>query len=217
MATYLASIHGLSALLMHRWSEESEVEAATRTVHIAARDPRTEAEKVCYRRPDGTLYLPGPALAKMLSNAGSNHKQRGSRRSMRFIVPAAILVLGDDISLLDDNGEPLTHFEVDSRPVVIPSTKGRIMRHRPRLNQWACEVPLQVDETLIEASLALQLLQEGGSRHGVGDFRPEKTGQFGRFEVVSWKLIAGEPAKPADEPEPEPAPRKRAVRKRRAG
>ena len=26
--------------------------------------------------------------------------------------------------------------EVDSRPVVIPSTKGRIMRHRPKLETW---------------------------------------------------------------------------------
>ena len=92
MTTYIASLAGLSPLLMHRWAETSEQEETSRAVHVQRRDPREEAEKVAYRRPDGTLYLPGSAIARMLREAGGSHKQRGSRKSMKFVVPAAVLV-----------------------------------------------------------------------------------------------------------------------------
>lgn len=197
MPTYIAAISGLSPLLMHRWSETNEVEQSTREIHIAQRDPRTEAERVCYRRADGSLYVPGAQFARLLRDAGAGHKQRGSRRSMRYIVPAAIIVLSDDISLLTDDGKPITDFEVDSRPVVIPATKGRIMRHRPRINRWNCEVTVEIDPTLIEPDLAHQLFVEGGRRLGIGDYRPSSGGPFGRFSVVRWGELGARMTTPA--------------------
>jgi hypothetical protein len=190
MATFIASISGTTALLMHRWAEESEVEEATRTVHIKRRDPREEATKVAYQRPDKTLYFPGSAIARMLREAGGSHKQRGSRKSLKYIIPAAVLVLDDDFTLRGEDGEPLTDFEVDSRPVVIPSTKGRIMRHRPRLDTWGAEINLDIDTSIIEAQLVHQLLVEAGKRLGLGDNRPEKGGANGRFAVVRWAELA---------------------------
>jgi len=192
MSTYVATISGLAPLLMHRWSERNEVEEQTRAVHIATRDPRTEAEAVCYRREDGTIYLPGAQFARMLRDAGAGHKQRGSRRSLRYIVPAAIIVVDDQIPLLDARGEAVRDFEVDSRPVVIPATKGRIMRHRPRFNTWGAEVSVEIDPSLVEPDLAHQLFIEGGQRLGLGDYRPSSGGPFGRFAVVSWKEL-GQP------------------------
>lgn len=186
MAIFVASIVGTTALLMRRWAEESEVEETTRAIHIKRRDPREEATKVAYQRADGTLYFPGSAIARMLREAGGSHKQRGSRKSLKFVIPAAVIVLDDDFTLCDGDGNPLTTFEVDSRPVVIPSTKGRIMRHRPRLNSWAAEINLDVDQTMIEPEVVHQLLEESGKRLGLGDYRPERGGPFGRFSVIRW-------------------------------
>lgn len=196
MATYVCSISGLSALLMHRWGEANESEEASRAIHIQSRDPREQAESVCYRRPDGSLYIPGAAVARMLREAGSSHKQRGSRKSLKFVLPAAVLVLEDDISLLDAHGKPLSKFEVDSRPIVIPSTKGRIMRHRARINSWGAEFSLEIDTSMVEVDLVHQLVVEGGTRIGLLDFRPERGGPFGRFSVVSWKELAARPKRP---------------------
>lgn len=190
MSTFVATISGLTPLLMHRWSEANETEETTRTVHIERHDPRQEAEKACYRREDGSVYLPGTAIARMLREAGGAHKQRGSRKSLKFIIPAAVIVLDDQIILKNANGEPLRNFEVDSRPVTIPATKGRIMRHRPRFNTWGAEVSLEIDPSMIASDMVLQLLTEGGTRIGVGDFRPERGGPFGRFSVVQWAELA---------------------------
>jgi hypothetical protein len=197
MTVYVAQVQGVSPLLMHRWAETSEVDPnkGTRKIHISEVDPRVQAEQVAYRHHDGWLYMPGAAIARMLCEAGGSHKQKGSRKSLKFVVPAACLILDDAIPLLDTAGsQRLTDFEVDSRPIVIPSTKGRIMRHRPRVNAWRMEFSVDVDETLIDSSTVHTLLTEGGKQLGIGDYRPEKRGPFGRFQVVRWeKLIEAEP------------------------
>lgn len=197
MTVYIVEVQGISALLQHRWAEASEVvtDGGTRKIHISEVDPRTQAEQVAYRHPDGYLYMPGAAIARMLCEAGGSHKQKGSRKSLKFVVPAACLVLEDAIPLLDVHGsKKLTTFEVDSRPIVIPSTKGRIMRHRPRINQWRMEFTIDVDTSLIDPSTVHTLLTEGGKQLGIGDYRPEKRGPFGRFQIVRWEeLLAAEP------------------------
>lgn len=181
-------IQGTSPLLQHRFDECAEESSSTRKVHISKNDPRELAEKGCYRDPQGAMYMPAACIVRMLREAGSSHKQRGSRKSLKYVLPAAVLLPEDTIPLLGEDGKPLTDFEVDSRPVVIPSTKGRIMRHRPRFNFWASQFCLEIDQDVLDASTVQQLLVEGGQKLGIGDFRPEKGGPFGRFAVTQWKV-----------------------------
>ena len=63
MTVFVAAISGLTPMLMHRWAEAEETEHGTRAVHIEKRDPRKEAEKVCYRNSEGGIYFPGAAIA----------------------------------------------------------------------------------------------------------------------------------------------------------
>ena len=93
MPVFIATISGLTPLLMHRWAEDRETGETTRAVHIERRDPRQEAEKLCLRRDDEAIFFPGAAIARMLREAGGSHKQRGSRKSLRFVIPAAVIVL----------------------------------------------------------------------------------------------------------------------------
>lgn len=187
MKTVSVRIEGTTALLMHRFTEASEVQKSTRRLAIKEEDPREVAERCAYRLPDGGLYLPGAAIARLVREAGSNHKQRGSRKSLKFVVPAAVYMGAETITLLNGDGKSIAReFEVDSRPVTIPATKGRIMRHRPRLNKWAAEFDLEIDDDILPLEVVHQLLIEGGNKIGVGDFRPERGGPFGRFAVTQW-------------------------------
>lgn len=190
MKTFTARIEGTAGLIQHRFSEQAEADSSktTRLVGNTRGTPREEAEKVTYRYPDGTLYHPGAAIARLLREAGANHKIKGSRKSVKYAVPGAVIVLDDTIALLHpETNEPLDDYEVDSRPVVIPATKGRVMRHRPRVDEWAMEFQLEIDEDLLPPEFVCQLLTEGGKKLGLGDFRPEKGGPFGRFNVTLWK------------------------------
>lgn len=188
MKTFTVQITGTTALLQHRFTESAEQNKGTRAMLVKNILPREEAEGFAYKKPDGTFYIPGAALARMIREAGGNHKLKGSRKSAKFVVPAAVLITEDAITLLNGDGKtPAKDFEVDSRPVVIPSTKGRIMRHRPRFDHWSAMFNIRINELILPLDFVHQLIVEGGQQFGIGDYRPEKGGPFGTFNLTSWK------------------------------
>ena len=187
------SIKGLTALLQHRFSEEAQVAGtkATRTVVKVDETPRDQADKVCYRNKEGEYYMPSTCVHRMLIEAGSNHKLKGSRKSAKYVVSGDVQMTSDTIIICNGDGKtPAKDYEVDSRPVVIPSTKGRIMRHRPRFDDWSINFSLRVNEDLLPEDFVHQLLDEGGLQGGIGDFRPQKFGPYGTFLVTEWKAQA---------------------------
>jgi len=175
-------------LLIHRFSAEAEVAKKTRRIEVKDRDPRTEAQKAAYIAEDGSFYFNAFAIPSSMGNAGSSHKATGTRKSLRFVVPSAVRMDADAVTILNGAG-PATDFEVDARPVTIPSTKGRVMRFRPRFNQWEARFLVHIDDELLSVEMAHQLLNEAGQSIGIGDFRPEKRGPFGRFRVTQWTEV----------------------------
>lgn len=180
-------IQGMTSLMLCRFNEQSEQVGSTRKVLVDRGTPRDQAETACYRDKESRLYFPGPAISRLLREAGSNHKLRGSRKSAKFVVPAAVIVLEDAILITNGNGALAKDFEVDSRPVVIPATKGRIMAHRPRWDTWGAKFSLRINDELLPVDFINTLLVEGSQQIGIGAFRPEKGGPFGTFLVKSWK------------------------------
>ena len=186
MKTVDVEIRGTSPLLIHRFSETSEQSKPTRRVQVSDRNPREEATKVAYIAKDGTFFFSAFSIPGCMGNAGANHKMRGSRKTLRFIVPSAVRVTSEAITILNGNG-PAKDFEVDSRPVTIPATKGRVMRYRPRFDQWGARFSLVINDDLLAVEDAHNLLNEAGVSIGIGDFRPEKRGPFGCFRVIKFE------------------------------
>lgn len=176
-------IRGTAPLLIHRFTEDAEQAKASRRIVVTDRNPREEATNAAYIAKDGTFYFNAMSIPNAMSNAGSSHKMRGSRKSLKFIVPSAVRVTSEAITILNGNG-PAKDFEVDARPVTIPATKGRIMRYRPRFDEWGAKFTLSLDDQSMDAETAHQLLNEAGQFYGIGDYRPEKRGPFGTFRVV---------------------------------
>lgn len=188
MKTFDVEIRGITALLIHRFGEDAEQAKKTRRIETERRDPLDEATKNAYIAPDGTYYFSAFSIPNAMGNAGSSHKATGTRKTLRYVVPSAVRMTTDTVTILNGNG-PAKKFEVDSRPVTIPATKGRVMRHRPRFDQWGARFELLVDDQLLSPDMAHQLLSEAGQSIGIGDFRPEKRGPFGRFMVTAWKEV----------------------------
>ena len=59
----------------------------------------------------------------------------------------------------------------------------RVLRTRARFDQWAATILVETDPELVDRDQLLRWLDIGGRRVGVGDWRPEKSGQYGRYEV----------------------------------
>jgi len=169
------TIKGISPLLMHKYPLVAPEVADDKV------PPKEQAERRAYRIPGDTeLYVPGVAIQRCIVSAAVYSKGKG-RASLQKQTAACVLVTPEYAGL------GTTKFEVDSRPVVIPSTKGRVVRHRPRINDWSTAFTLEYDERLLTEKQLREIVDNAGSRCGLLDFRPEKKGPFGRFMVTEWK------------------------------
>ena len=166
------TIDGISPLLMHAYPLVP-IEA------LEKKTPEEQAEYAAYRDPDGRLYVPGVNVQRCLVNAGKFSKGKG-RASLERTVAACVIVLDERIVL------PQQQYVIDTRSVVIPATKGRILRHRPRFDSWSLSFSIRYDPDLLSAEQIRRVVDDAGQRVGLLDFRPEHKGMFGRFQVTSW-------------------------------
>ena len=184
-------VEGDTPLLQNRATEEALMGRTRKNTPGEEEDPRDIAEKTVYRLPDRAIAIPGSAFMRLLREAGGSHKSKGSRKSLKWLVPAAVLVLDDLCPLyLHDRRTPIKDFEVDTRPVTIPATKGRVIRHRSRFNEWACRVHLRINTSILDEKTVRLLMSEGLAQIGLGDYRPEKGGSFGVSALTSWRIVS---------------------------
>ncbi len=152
-------------------------------------DPAEEAEAGAYRFDSGHLYFPTLAFRRACIDAGAGRKVAGTRQSAKTILNGALFLPdegGDsvlDTPLLDpDTDEPLEKYEVDVRRCVVQG-RSAIIRGRPRLDEWAAYVTFQVDDARISLDHMTSIFEIAGSSIGIGNWRPQKGGIFGRFAV----------------------------------
>jgi hypothetical protein len=167
-------IKGISALLMHKFPM-IPIEA------IEKKSAEEQAEFAAYRHPDtGELCIPGICVQRCLIQAATYSKGK-NRASLQKPTAACIMVEPEYLPL------GCRQYDIDSRPVVIGPTRGRIIRHRPRLNDWEVSFMLSWDPILLKEQEVRKIVDDGGTRVGLLDFRPERKGPFGRFMVITWK------------------------------
>lgn len=181
------TIEGTSPLLMNRFNEDAEVKVSSgiSAVSIGTKgSPREQAAKKTYSDNEGNLYIPGPNIFSCLIQAGKFHKNGKTKvtTTKSSLIPAG-MALHEVVCPLGTKD-----FEVDSRSVVIPATGGRIMAHRPRLDDWRLSFTLEVDEAMFSAEFVRLLVDDAGRKIGLGDFRPDRKGPFGKFVVTAWKV-----------------------------
>ena len=70
---------------------------------------------------------------------------------------------------------------IDCRSVCVSGK--RLMRYRPVFDKWAVDVEVTFDPAIIEERQIVDSMRAAGSLIGLGDFRPNKGGHFGRFSV----------------------------------
>lgn len=168
------TIEGISPLLMHKYPLVP-IEA------LEKKSTEEQAELAAYRIPDnGALYIPGTAIQRCCVGAASYSKGKG-RASLQKVVAACLMVSPEYCSL------NVKDFTIDGRPIVVPATKGRVMRYRPRLDEWATTFRIDFDKDLLTEVQVRRVVDDAGSRVGLLDFRPACKGPFGRFMVTKWE------------------------------
>lgn len=174
MRTIDVTIKGISPLLMHRYPLEP-IEA------IEKKLPEEQARLALYEQ-DGNAFVPGVNIQRALV-AGATFSKGKGRASLQKSAAAALFVNESQVLL---NG---AKWVIDARPVSIPATKGRVVRYRPRFDEWELRFTITFDETLLTEQQVRRIVDDTGSRVGLLDFRPERKGPFGRFMVTNWRPV----------------------------
>lgn len=185
MKTVSVKIQGTSPLLINRFKENDEQqEAVKKSTKKDYGTPREQAEATAYRDGErGKIWIPTSWITGAIRTVASDYKLPGTRKSVKSISGGAVVPVQEKAYFIE--GFEVKDIEIDSRPVVIQ--RARIMRHRSRLEKWSLSFDLEVDDEILPTAHVNQILSDSGRRAGLGDFRPQKGGPFGRFIVTEWK------------------------------
>lgn len=172
-------IIGTTPLLMSNPAQMYVQAAKTIKVKVKA-DPLTEAAMSVYADSAGFMWMPAQAFKSSAVNGGKGRKI--GRLAVNGIIKSTVFPAEERVSLYNPTTrKPIaaTEFEVDTRRAV-NKTAGGIIVSRAKVFPWSCKVVFEMDET-ISPDVIEQVLNIAGRTVGVGAFRPEKGGPFGRY------------------------------------
>ena len=182
-------VEGIVPLITNRFTDEAAKSATDGDRgSSAAADrgtPLEIAESKLYIGLDGKPMIPSPNLLRSIVDGGYfnkvGKKQLTTARSS--LLYSCVGINAVEIPII--HKQP---WKVDTRPVRIPSTGGRILTHRPMFDDWRLRFEIELDTSVINVKLFRQVVDDAGSRIGLGDFRPSTKGPFGRYKVALWNI-----------------------------
>jgi hypothetical protein len=180
-------IVGIAPLVLNRFTPEAaeKATAGSRGSSAAAErgTPMEQAKARLYFGLAGELIIPQQNLLRCLVDGGRYHKvgKKQVTTNAESMLFSCIDIETPYIPL--EFEEP---WRVLTIPVVNPSTKGRILCHRPLFDGWALCFEVILDTTIMGPRLLRAIIDDAGRRVGLGDFRPARKGPYGRFRVDQW-------------------------------
>ena len=152
---------------------------------------KDEAEMRTYRNDKGNLVVPSVQVRASLLEASKAFKL--GRTNLKTVLNSIMIEPVDDLELKSPSNRPIKNYTIDKRRVVV--SRAGIMRARPVVPEWKLSFKIEVDRELMENSLQgtstlellTRVLSDAGKKQGIGDYRPQKGGSFGRFEVTNAK------------------------------
>ena len=138
-----------------------------------------ECQRSLYLGDDGKPTLPEAALRAVIEAGARKIKQGPLVREGLMIESAAF---GYDVERYGEDLEKLRTTAQFVVPVVV--SRQRILRTRAKFDcPWSVAGIADIDPELVDEEKLTAWLALAGRRVGLGDWRPEKSGHYGRFDV----------------------------------
>jgi len=175
-------IDGTSPLLLHKFPPVPPPAGHEKKPAIE------QAEYLVWRGKKKDLVFPAFNLSRSFAGGGKHVKSKG-RATCYGLFPGAVEVSGIGPDGPEFINLGATEFAIDTRPVVNCVTKGRVNRHRAKLNTWSMEVKIRIEDGYIGEQQVRDSVRHAGIMVGVGDYSPRCSGGFGKFAVGKWERI----------------------------
>ena len=176
LQTMLVTIRGTAPLMTNHFSKKSEGDIAGAQNGEPKRgkvyrNPDQEYEDSKYKTVDGRDGFPVAGFRKAMIRAA---KQNGMAMTDASEVFA---MLGPEIVPLR-----CTPPHMDTRYAVLHK-KTTTIAYRAMYDEWEVDLAIEFNKRAVTVEQLLVLLTTAGKLIGVGPLRPEKLGQYGKFEI----------------------------------
>ena len=192
---YDIHIRGISPIIMHNGAagldtrspanlEKAEIarkKGSNRTASDDERLQELECQISLWLDMGGAPTIPAAAFRSMIEKSARKLKQGPQVRE-------GLIVLGDaefeyDRERYGTTVEQLGKNAQFTTGVVVQ--RNRVLRTRTMFEEWEARFRIEVDDELVDQEQLETWLDIGSRRIGLGDWRPEKSGHYGRFEVLA--------------------------------
>jgi len=176
--TMEVTLIGDSPLISHRWSEKAKKEILDKQMKKAktakqAKDPQADYDASLYKLPDGIGYG-FPAVAFKASAVSACRFSEGIKMTE---ARGAFHIVGELVPLV---GVPSIREDMVRVGMGVAD-----IRHRAEFKAWRATLTVNYNASAFSPEQIVNLLNLAGFGVGVGEWRPEKDGSYGRFHVAT--------------------------------
>jgi hypothetical protein len=193
MKSLTLKLQSRTQMLMHKLSFTKVDTIKFGDVEALADVPRVKAiaEAGAYRNKSGQLIIPANNLYRGFIAAGGCIVKKGATKYTKDVA-GAVCVL-QDMVLTNAEGVPLTEYEVDIQRGIAKNGANTTSVNciRPRIDEWYGSLTFEFDEEVISEPKILEIVKAYGSKIGFLDFRPERKGPYGQFNVLGAAKAVG--------------------------
>ena len=196
---YEVKIRGIKPIIQHNGAagldtrspaniEKAEIarkRGSNRTITDDERLRELECQVSLYLDTSGAPTIPEAAIRACIETAARKMKQGPQVRE--GLIVTEVVSFDYDRERYGVTADELGKTAQFTVPVKVG--QARIERTRAKFDEWELTFRLDTDEELVDQSQLASWLDIAGRRIGLGDWRPEKSGTYGRFETVSIKSI----------------------------
>lgn len=165
---------GTSPLIMHKWSEKAKKQMAAKQSKEPKqgrepRDPQRDYEDSIYHHPEGGYGFPTVGIKAAAVNAAVQADM------FKTEARAAFHINGEMVKI---DGKPSMRTDM----VRIMGTSD--LRYRAEFKKWKTTFTILYNTSLLKPEQIVNLFNLAGFGVGIGEWRPQKNGPYGRFEVA---------------------------------
>jgi hypothetical protein len=171
----------------------AQLDPGVQAVKKEKKKPRDIAALLAYEK-DGICVHPCAGIIRSICDAGSWFKDpKNARGKMKNQLTGALFPLEEMAVLYDpDTMKPFKAgaWETDIRTGVNNNrgSSTRIVVCRPRFEHWVLKMQVELDDEVATAADLMPIIVAAGRRIGIGAYRPQKSGMFGRFNPKCFEL-----------------------------
>ncbi len=180
---------GTAPLIVHKFGEKAKRQMLDnmqgRKSPKQPKDPDAEYEAAFYRLDDGTPGMPVIAFKSATVGAarffGKDVSMTALRQFMFF-----------DAEFSKKDGQKLARIVGNAHmreDVVAVGMKGHDLRYRPEFTEWSTAIEVTYVKSMLTRDSVVSLIDAGGMGVGVGEWRVEKRGDFGTYQIDATREV----------------------------